>query len=173
MGCWSSKIQGEYQGKKISSIISGECNEYSNHRGRSDERAKFHREKELCHSRSRHSDSEERKYLAVDEKPQMKEMTEEDYSRFRDAEEMRVEEDLLRDIRELEDENEFMEREMRGIESEHRYEGRYREKDRDGNYETSPNSWTYGKDDDRSYYSSGVSSMSSMLSVLYESPEES
>lgn len=170
MGCWSSKIEEKYQGKEISSIISEESDEYSNHRGRSDERDKFHREKELCHSRSRQSEAEERKYLAEDEKLQMKGMTEEDYSRFRDAKETRMEEDLVRDISELEDEHEFMEREMRDIESGYGYEGRYMERGIDGDYEISPNSRTYRKDDDRSYYSSDVSSM---LSVLHESPEES
>ncbi|KAJ8059782.1 hypothetical protein OCU04_011414 [Sclerotinia nivalis] len=173
MGCWSSKIEEEYEGKKIGSIVSGESDEYSNHRGRSDERDKFHREKELFHSRSRHSESEERKYLSADEKPQMREMTEEDYSRYREAEEIMMEQDLARDISELEVENEYMEREMRDIENDHGYEGRYRGGDRDRDYETSPNSRTYRRDDDRSYYSSDVSSMSSMLSVLHESPEES
>lgn len=79
----------------------------------------------------------------------MKGMTEEDYSRFRDAKEMRMEEDLVRDISELEDEHEFMEREMRDIESGYGYEGRYMERGIDGDYEISPNSRTYRKDDNR------------------------
>ncbi|TGO47870.1 hypothetical protein BCON_0260g00060 [Botryotinia convoluta] len=171
MGCWSSKFEEEFEGKEIGSMISGESgSDYSNQRGRSDSRDTIHREKELCHSRSRNSDSEERKHLTSDSIPQMKVMTEADYLRYRDTEELR---DLEKDISELEGDNEYMEREMRDIENEHGYEGRYRERDANGDYATSPDSRMFRRDDDRSYYSSDVSSMSSMLSVLHESPEES
>ncbi|KAM3158168.1 hypothetical protein ABEW05_001194 [Botrytis cinerea] len=171
MGCWSSKIEEEYEGKEIGSIMSGESgNDYSNQRGRSDSRDTTHREKELCHSRSRNSESEERKRLTADSIPQMKVMTEADYLRCHDTDELR---DLEKDISELEGDNEYMEREMRDIENEHGYEGRFKERDANGDYATSPDSRTFRRDDDRSYYSSDVSSMSSMLSVLHESPEES
>lgn len=78
-------------------------------------------------------------------------MTEEDYLRYRDAEEMRMERDLAKDISELEleGENEYMEREMRGIENEYGYEGRYMERDEDRDYETSPDSRKFRRDDDR------------------------
>lgn len=78
-------------------------------------------------------------------------MTEEDYLRYRDAEEMRMERDLAKDISELEleGENEYMEREMRGIENEYGYEGRYMERDEDRDYETSPDSRKFRRDDAR------------------------
>ncbi|KAF5869749.1 uncharacterized protein Bfra_010949 [Botrytis fragariae] len=163
----SQTVEEEYEGKEVGSMISGESgSEYSNQRGRSNSRDAMHREKELCHSRSRNSESEERKHLTTDLIPRMKVMTEADYLRYRDTEELR---DLEKDISELEGDNEYMEREMRDIENEHGYEGRYRERDANGDYATSPDSRMFRRGDD----SSDVSSMSSMLSVLHESPEES
>ncbi|PQE12474.1 hypothetical protein CJF30_00002334 [Rutstroemia sp. NJR-2017a BBW] len=105
-------------------------------------------------------------------------MTEEDYAlddwRERDAErydELRMELDLMREVQEVERENQMMEREMKGIENEKAYEGKFREGG--GNdweiedYEMSPDMRFHSSDD------SDVSSMSSMLSVLHESPDES
>ncbi|ESZ92082.1 hypothetical protein SBOR_7539 [Sclerotinia borealis F-4128] len=178
MGCGSSKMDEEIEGKNIRSMTSrdsDESNDQNNYNcGRSDERNSLHREKETCHNRNRDLESNEWKPFAADEKPQMGVMTDEDYSRYRDTEELRMEHNLARDISELEGDNEYMEREMRDIENEHGYEERYRERDRnrDRDYETSPDSRRYRRDDDRSYYSSDISPMSSMLSVLHESPEE-
>lgn len=76
----------------------------------------------------------------------MKVMTEADYSRYRDTEELR---DLEKDISELEGDNEYIEREMRDIENEHGYEGRFRERDANGDYATSPDSRMFRRDDDR------------------------
>ncbi|TEY77317.1 hypothetical protein BOTCAL_0056g00260 [Botryotinia calthae] len=159
-------VERENSGKLEQDVNS----DYSNQRGLSDSRNTIHREKELCHSRSRNSESEERKHLTADSIPQMKVMTEADYLRCHDADELR---NLEKDISELEGNNEYMEREMRDIENEHGYEGRYKEKDANEDHATSPDSRMFRRDDERSYYSSDVSSMSSMLSVLHESPEES
>lgn len=127
-------------------LIHSSGSDYSNQRGRSDSRDTTHREKELCHSRSRNSESEERKRLTADSIPQMKVMTEADYLRCHDTDELR---DLEKDISELEGDNEYMEREMRDIENEHGYEGRFKERDANGDYATSPDSRTFRRDDDR------------------------
>lgn len=125
-------------------MLIGSSDIYTTRRGRCDERDSVHREKELCHSRNRDSESDERKPLAEDGKPQMKEMTEQNYVRYRDAEEIRMAHDLAKDISELE--REYMEKEMRDIEDEHGYEGRYRI---DIDDKTSLDSRTYLRDDDR------------------------
>ncbi|PQE21966.1 hypothetical protein CJF32_00009933 [Rutstroemia sp. NJR-2017a WRK4] len=151
---------------------------------RLDERDPNHREKEKIGSQSRGPISDKRKpdTTVEEEIPQMKEMTEEDYAiddwREGDAErydELRMELDLMREVQEVERENEMMEREMKGIENEKAYEGKFREGGGNGweieDYEMSPD-MRFHSSDDRSYYSD-VSSMSSMLSVLHESPDES
>jgi hypothetical protein len=89
----------------------------------------------------------------------MREMTDEDYARDewkgRDTEErydeLGMELDLMREVQEVERENEMMEREMRGIEKEKAYEGKFREGG--GNdwekedYEMSPDMRRHGSDD--------------------------
>jgi hypothetical protein len=96
--------------------------------------------------------------MIEEEIPQMTEMTEEDYAlgdwRERDVErydELRMELDLMREVQEVERENEMMEREMKGIENEKAYEGKFREGGGNDweidNYEMSPDMRFHCSDD--------------------------
>ncbi|KAM3074470.1 hypothetical protein ACMFMG_002727 [Clarireedia jacksonii] len=191
MGCGTSKMNVEYEEKDMRSFSSRDSVSSSHHhnhdhesRGRSDERALIHRQKEDARSQSRGSPFDQRKQLAAvgEGRQWMREMTEEDYARAEwrgDSEEqydeLKMELDLMREVQEVERENAMMEREMKDIEKEKAYEGKFREGGGHNwekeDYEMSPDMRRRGSDD-RSYCSD-VSSMSSMLSVLHESPEES